>query len=149
MNKEMQDKRAYDDFIALIEELRDDIKTVGTRSTWLLGILVVITLTLASFIFRSYGTLPLEIKTNATFLLLRDMAEALCIIYFGLVLFYIRLLIVPIFEEPIYEPRNIEELKEKIKWNAARLKKLVKQFRTLVFLFMSSVPASFLYAWAI
>ena len=149
MNKEMQDKRAYDDFIALIEELRDDIKTVGTRSTWLLGILVVITLTLASFIFRSYGTLPLEIKTNTTFLLLRDMAEALCIIYFGLVLFYIRLLIVPIFEEPIYKPRNIEELKEKIKWNAARLKKLVKQFRTLVFLFMSSVPASFLYAWAI
>ncbi len=149
MNKEVEDKRAYDDAVALIDDVRDDIKTIGTRSTWLLGLLVVVILALASFILRSYGTLPPEIKTNSTFLLLRDVAESLCVIYLALFLAYIRPLIVPDFEEPIYGSRNIEELRENMKWNVIRFKKLLKQFRMLVFLLMASVPASFLYAWVV
>ncbi len=149
MNAAIEDKNAYEELTTLIEEVRDDIKTVGTRSTWLLGLLIVIILALASFIFRSYGALPLEIKTNEIFLLLREASQGLCYIYLALLFIYIRPLIVPIFEKPNYELKDIEELREKLQWNVLRLEKLTRQFKTLASLFMASVPASLFLAWVI
>ncbi len=36
MNKKIEDKEAHEDSIAIIEELKDDIKTVGIRASWML-----------------------------------------------------------------------------------------------------------------
>ncbi len=51
MNKKAEGKNANADAAIRREEINDAIKIIGARATWILGILVVIILGAASFIF--------------------------------------------------------------------------------------------------
>ena len=55
MNGKAEGKNAKDDAAIRKQEINDAIKTIGTRATWMLGILVVIILGVASYIFSDIG----------------------------------------------------------------------------------------------
>ena len=94
-----------DPAIIRMQEIRDEIKIIGTRSTWLLGLLVVIVLALAGFALKDFGTeqvaFILAMKTTATILLL---------IYSGAIVTYTPKLIAPNFGKPMHgttEPSDV------------------------------------------
>ncbi len=119
-----------DDLIDRLEEIKDDIKTIGTRSTWLLGVLVLVLLGLANLLSKDTGV---EIE------LIRDIAAALCLIYLTLLLFYIPLLIMLNFGEPTYGTRDDKKLQESIEENSKLFNRLNRRFNSLIYL--TIIPA--------
>ncbi len=111
------------------EEIEENIKIIGIRSTWMLGFLIVIILALANYLSNNLS-LNLEIESLAWFA--RVTVLILCSLYLLMLLAYIWPLIVPNFKEH----------------NAQVLEKLDKRFKSLIFLFIVAIPASMLIASA-
>ncbi len=139
----------HDDYVARLEEIKDDIKTIGTRSTWLLGLLVVIVLAISGFIFADLELSIDAIKTNPVVTLIKAIGAAILFFYLAVIAFYTKLLMKINFGMSIYEPEKIieeetpEEIKkykiQKIKFNNKRLKELSDGFNALVSLFVRSL----------
>ncbi len=121
-------------------EINDAIKTIGTRSTWMLGVLVVIILALASFIFSDIAA---EAPAGSFYQMAWTTASTLCIIHLALLLYYIQPLVVPNFDELLEELEGDKVSQETINQSANRLRKLGKNFKRFIFLFVVSVPACF------
>ena len=118
------------------ENINKGIRNIATRATWMLGFLALIIFGLASFIFRGFDT---ELQVGSFYWVMWMTAGVSCIFYLGLLLFYIQSLIIPNFEDYTDES------------NADRLRYLIKKFKSLIFLFVISVPSSFIFAlllWA-
>ncbi len=134
--------------IARLEEIKDDIKTISTRATWMLGVLVLIILGLASFVSKDFG---FEIQTNSLFWMIWVAAAILCIAYFMVLLIYIPLLIWPNFGIPIHKISGDKELQKSIELNDDILDKLIKNLKALISLFVGlpflclGLAASFTY----
>ena len=139
----------YDYALYRMEEIKNDIKIIGTRAAWLLGILVVIVLALASFIFKDFDLayiLSTDINNSDHFIKL--FAIYLFISYFGLIIIYIPRILpegveVPTdneFENVMRSSKNakIAELQKRIKENADKLHSLNQKFNTLILFFVSS-----------
>ncbi len=138
-----QDKEAYEDAIGRTEEIKENIKTMGTRSAWLLGLLIVIIIALASFLFRSYN-LPFSTQNaNELFILIRTAATILLLFYIAITLFYMWWLIVSKFGKLTHETRDIHKLEKNIETNTDILNKLIYNFRTLIFSVTVSIPTAF------
>ncbi len=124
----MMNKKAENKNTAIPPEvINDGIKTIATRATWMLGVLTLIILGLASFVFQYIGT---DLEIGSTLWAIWITAGILCFFYVILLLAYIKPLIVPKFKDLIDES------------DAERLKKLVNHFNTLVFLFIALAPTS-------
>ncbi len=126
MKKKVKIKASLDSdeaIIACMEEIKDDMKTIGTRATWLLGILVLAILGLASFLSKDYG---LEIEA------VRTIAKILCGFYLVISLAYMPLLIVPKFGKRIYEIIGTKDIQKNIEVNLEILDKHYKHFKSLV-----------------
>ncbi len=143
-----QNKEAYEDAIGRTEEVKENIKTIGTRSAWLLGLLIVIIIALASFLFRSYNLPFPEQNTNELFILIRTAATILLLFYIASTLFYMWRLIVPKFGKLTHETRDIQELEKNIETNTDIQNKLIHNFRTLIFSITISIPTAFIVASA-
>lgn len=128
-----------DPTILRMEEIKTDKNTISTRSTWLLGIIVLIVLALASFLANDAGS-----EVDGLAWVIRVNARTLCLAYSLIFLVYISLLIIPDFGNPIYEEYDEEELQECKKQNLENLEKLHRHFKTLVFLFIFFSSASLL-----
>ncbi len=129
------------------QEIRDDIETIGRHATWLLGILTVIIIALASFIFKN---LDIELETaNKLTWVMWHTAIFVCGIYSGLLLYYMYRLVAPNFDISPAEDKEYEGIQEKIIQDAMKLKTLSKRFKTFLYLFVASAPVSFLYALAL
>ena len=120
-----------DDLIDRLVEIKDDIKTIGIRSTWLLGVLVLVTLGLANFSFTDSGIEGLGV--------IKRITTTLCLAYSILLLFYIPLLIMINFGKPIYGTRDDKTLKESIGENTILFNKLNRRFNSLIYL--TIIPA--------
>lgn len=128
------------------QEIKEAKKLIGTRSTWLLGLLVVIILALASVILKGLETKS-EIGSFAWVLWVTLICLGGC--YFALLLIYIRPLIAVNFEELTDEAYKAKSQKEKNELNAKKLEKLVNTFNSLIFLVIFSTLASFVLAFAL
>ncbi len=118
------------------ENINKGIRNIATRATWMLGVLVLIIIGLASFIFKDSNA---ELQVGSFYWIMWVTAGVACLFYLALLLFHIQPLVVPKFEDYIDES------------NADRLRKLINTFKTLIFLFVISVPSSFTVAlllWA-
>ena len=118
------------------ENINKGIRDIATRSTWMLGVLVIIIIGLASFIFKDSNA---ELQVGSFYWVMWVTAGVSCLFYLALLLFHIQPLVVPNFEDYTDES------------NADRLKELINTFKTLIFLFVISVPSSFIFAlglWA-
>ena len=124
-------KTTKNDSDATKENINKGIRNIATRATWMLGVLVLIILGLASFIFKDIDA---ELQVGSLYWIIWHTAIFTCIIHLALLLFYIRQLIVPNFDDYLNES------------NAKRLTKLIKTFKSLIILFISSVPAAFVFA---
>ncbi len=109
-----------------MKELKDDIKSIYTRSTWLLGILIVVILALASFLF-----LPPEIQIQK-YTAAKIGITYLFAYYLAIVSVYMRIMIIPNFKKPDYK-LNEKELKEK-------LDRLSRNLNALATLFVLPLP---------
>ncbi len=127
---------------ARLQEIKDDIKTIGTRASWMLGVLVLISLGLASFIFGDSVINSAQDKSSLAWAI-KIMARTLFISYLLIIAYYTWRLIVPNFGLPIYESRDDEDLQEVIKSNAKLSVKLANNLRALILLFILAVPFSF------
>ncbi len=125
-----------------LEEIKDDIKTIGTRSTWMLGVLVIVILGTANLLTEDLG---LQIG-SLTWTIVQS-AKVLCVLYLVILLAYIPLLIMPNFGKPIYEDIEENELKQNIKLNDEILERLKKRFKSLIYLLVSLVPVHLIGAW--
>ena len=132
---------ASDYVIACMNKIDNDIKTVGTRASWLLGFVIVIVLALLSFLFSNFDS-GTEVVGSIDWLIWHT-AGILCPIYLVILLAHIWPLITPNFGKMDYELLSISEIRKNIKTNAEIFERLNKRFRTLVILFIVSVPASF------
>ena len=81
-----QIKFNYDHSVYLLGEIKSDMKIINTRSIWLLGILALITLGLADFLFRDFGT-PTNIVGNIDDRFIKVYSALLLIHDFALILF--------------------------------------------------------------
>ncbi len=127
-----------DDFISRLEEIKDDMKTIGVRATWMLGVLVLFILGLTNVLFKVFDV-QLEVGSFAR--VLWATAGSLCGYYLLLLLVYIPLLILPNFGEPIFGTREDKVLQKNIGQNSKILQSLYKHFKTLIYLFILSIPA--------
>ncbi len=125
MNKKMENENTT----LPSEVINDGIKTIATRSTWMLGVLTLIILGLASFVFQYIGT---DLEAGSLLWTAWVIAAILCFFYVILLLAYIQPLIVADFKDLVNES------------STERLKKLVNHFRRLVFLFVVLAPTSML-----
>ena len=107
-----------------MDKIDENIKTIGTRSTWMLGFLIVIILAFANYLSKYIGV---EVEVGSLIWFINRTVTTLCFIYLLMLLAYIWPLIVP----------NIKEQ------NAKVLEKLDKRFKSLIFLFIAAVPTSF------
>ncbi len=139
MNGKAEGKNAKDDAAIRKQEINDAIKTIGTRATWMLGILVVIILGVASYIFSDIGV---EAPAGSFYRLAWVTGIVLCLIHLALLLYYIQPLVVPNFNELFKGHQGGMFSQESLDKSAERLEKLVKNFKRLIFLFVVSVPAS-------
>ncbi len=146
MNKAVADKAKLENAAIRKQEIRDDIETIGRHATWMLGILVLLIIALASFIFKYLGV---ELETGSIIWVVWHVAIFVCGIYSSLLLYYIRQLIAPDFDESPKESQEYEEVQGKVKQNAIRLSKLAKKFNTLLSLFVASAPTALLYGLAL
>ncbi len=144
MKKAAGDITNYEKAVIRKQELRDDIENISRHATWMLGILTLLIIALASFIFKDLE-IELEAGNKLTWVMWYT-AVMTCIIYFFLLLYYIYRLISPNFDESDEELLEYADIWKKIKWEAARLRTLTKQFRTLLYLFIASAPTAFFYA---
>ncbi len=117
-----------------MQETKDDIKAITTRSTWLLGILVVIILAFASFLIQSPSE---EISQFSLAWWGKAMAGTFFIYYLMITSIYMRPLIVPRFRDPAYKPSKTELQEE--------LNKLAKHFTALTTLFIVPLPFIFIF----
>ncbi len=127
---------------ARLQEIKDDIKTIGTRASWMLGVLVLISLGLASFIFGDSVINSAQDKSSLAWVI-KIMARTLFLSYAIIIAYYTWRLIVPNFGLPIYKNRGDEDLQEVIKSNAELSAKLANNLKTLILLFIMAVPLSF------
>ncbi len=127
-----------DDFIFRLEEIKDDMKTIGIRATWMLGVLVLFILGLTNVLFKVFDVQS-EVGSFAGVLWVT--AGSLCGYYLLLLLVYIPLLILPNFGQPIFGTREVKVLKKNIEQNPKILQSLRKHFKTLIYLFIISIPA--------
>ncbi len=139
MNKKVESKNANHETVIHREEINDAIKIIGARATWMLGILVVIILGVASFIFSDIAT---EAPTDSFYRLAWVTAIILCAAHLALLLYYIQPLVVPNFNELFKGYQGDKYSQKSINKSADRLEKLAKNFKILIFLFVVSVPAS-------
>ncbi len=126
--------------VARLEEIKDDMKTIGTRATWLLGVVVVAILGLANFLSKDVGV---DIHSDGLAWIIRATAKILFLTYLVILLVYIRRLIAPKFGKPIFETNEKFELQENIKQNLKIFESLNKRLNMLISLIIFSVPASF------
>ncbi len=118
------------------ENINKGIRDIATRSTWMLGVLVLIIIGLASFIFKDSNA---ELQIGSFYWVMWVTAGVSCLFYLALLLIYIQSLIVPNFKDYTDES------------NPDRLRDLINTFKSLIFLFVISVPSSFIFAlglWA-
>ena len=125
-----------------LQEIKDNITIIGNRASWMLGVLVLISLGLASFIF---GDSPINsaVDKNSLAWAIKVMARSLFGFYLLITAYYTWRLIVPNFGLPIHENRDDEDLQETIKLNAELSTKLANSLTTLIVLFIAAVPFSF------
>ncbi len=149
-----QIKFNYDHSVYLLGEIKSDMKIINTRSIWLLGILALITLGLADFLFRDFGT-PTNIVGNIDDRFIKVYSALLLIHDFALIIIFIPKLLwgieVPRHNEyskvgSFNEIAETEKLLTEIQKNAKKLYNIDTQFKILIFLFTTS-PA-YLYAIA-
>ena len=131
--KENKGKSAEERDVERLEEIKDDIKTIGIRSTWMLGILVIIVLGLTNFISKES---IVQMDAGSLIRMIWISATILAATYTVLLLIYIPLLIMPNFGKPIHENYEMNHLQKSIKQNAEILNRLNKYFRTLIYLFI-------------
>ncbi len=136
--KNGQDKDAND--AVSVKEIKENIKTIATLATWLLGLLIGLLVILASFIFKSYGMPLPEYEGNTFFIISRFIAVILFSFYLTITPVYMWRLIVPNFEKTMGKD---------LKSCAKVLAELTRHFKMFVFLFLASVPASFIFAFAL
>ncbi len=143
MGKKAENKVSLtsDEAIASLEEIKDDIKTIGTRATWLLGTLVLALLGFANFLSND-AIFTAEVGSLA--FVIWATTIILCIYYLALLLIYIPLLIVPKFGKHIYKIVGTKDIQKSIEENTELLDKLQKHIKSLVFLIIISVIASML-----
>lgn len=115
-----------------LKEIKNDAKAIRESSTWLLGIIVIIILALANFIANNTG-----IEAGETSLVISLIARTTCFLYLAILLFYIPLLIIPKFGNPIHLPYEVDEMQNVVNENAQILERLNKHFQTLVNLFIA------------
>ena len=139
----MGDTTSYDKACVRKQELRDDIETIGTRATWLLGILVLLIIALASFVFQY---LDVELEKGSFIWVVWSTSATVCVYYLALLFYYVYLLVAPNFDGVPKQSTECEEVEEKIRQDAIRLNKLAKQFKTFLYLFVASAPTALLYA---
>ena len=130
MSKELE-KRA--------EKIDEAIKAIRTRATWMLGILVAIIISLASFIFRDFDG---GLEVGSLYWAAWHTAIISSLFYLSILVVYMYLLIAPDYNDLIDEPQGSMSLQEQTEQNAQILKELVTNFRRLIFLFVISVPTS-------
>ena len=116
-----------------MQEIRDDIQIIVTRSTWLLGILVVIILAFASFLIQSPSE---EIRQFSLVWWGKAIAGTFFIYYLIIASIYMRPLL-PSFKAPARKP-NKTELQEE-------LNRLTKDFTALASLFIIPLPFIFIF----
>ena len=136
-----------DETIASLEEIKDDMKTIGTRATWLLGILVLAILGFANFLFSDSSLAP---EVGSLAFVIRATVMFLCGFYLIILLVYIPLLIVPKFGKRIHKIVGTKDIQKSIEVNTKLLDKLHKQLRSLVSLVIISTLGSLLFvlgAW--
>lgn len=144
MNKKVENKISTDSekSVARLEEIKDDMKTISTRATWLLGVLVIAILGLANFLSKDIG-----LQEGSFTWTIAQTAKILCVFYLAILLVYIPLLITPNFGKPIHETYGNKETQENINQNLKILERLNKHFKTLIYLFILLVPAHLIAAW--
>ena len=143
MNKAAGDITNYEKAVIRKQELRDDIETIGRYATWMLGILTLLIIALASFIFKY---IDVELEAGSLIWVIWYTAVLICIIYFSLLLYYIYRLVSPDFDESDEESLEYAEVREKIRKDAIRLKTLSQRFRTFLYSFIASAPFALFYA---
>ncbi len=109
---------------ARMQEMKDEIKTIGTRATWLLGILVITIFALANFLFQDLNEY-LIMFSPAWWAKL--VIAFFFIYYLTITAVYMRPLIVSNFKKPTYET-NEEELKKILNGLNSNLKALSSLF---------------------
>ena len=126
MNKKSETKEccSCDPDSIRMQKIDDNIKSIYTRATWLLGILVVVVLALASFLLENINE-PLELYSPAW--VIRAVAVFLFIYYLTIIAIYTRTLIVPNFKKPTYKT-NETELQEILDGLTSDLKALASLF---------------------
>lgn len=139
MSKKEESKNScacYDPVAIRRQEIRDDIKSINTRSAWLLGLSVVILLGLGGFLFGNAGTTKEEISLFDHSI--RFIAKVLFYIYLSAVAIYMR----PLMKINLKSPDNKKTEEELQK----TLYELISRFNTLVFMFISPLLVCFILA---
>ncbi len=159
----------YDNAVARMQQIDDDIKIIGTRSTWLLGLLTIIVLAFANLLFRNLNFLP-EQDIGIIALLIKIVIVTIPFFCLTIIAIYTRRLIAPNFGIPAHnEPENlmtretfqhdiklikileIETLQDRINANVDRFSKLARIFNRLILFFfaLGFYAFMFTYGWAI
>ena len=121
---------------ARMQEIKDEIKVIGTRATWLLGILVITIFALANFLFQNSNEY-LIIFSSAWWAKL--VIAFFFIYYLTITAVYMRPLIVSNFKKPTYETDE-EELKKILNGLNSNLKALSSLF---------IIPLPFIYSFGL